>query len=96
MQVEWLDSAINDLKRLKDFILPHNKEAAQRVVLLIRGAVIPVISNPRIGKPVDDLPHFHDLVIPFGASGYIIRYRIQGDTVFIIAIKHRKEAGFSD
>jgi hypothetical protein len=34
-------------------------------------------------------------MIPFGASGYVLRYRLQGDTIFIIAIKHGKEAGFS-
>jgi hypothetical protein len=49
-----------------------------------------------MGKPVEDLPDFHDLIIPFCASGYVIRYRIQGDTVYIVAVKHCKEAGFSD
>jgi plasmid stabilization system protein ParE len=96
MRIEWLDSAIDDLQRLRDFIQPHNKDAAHRAFRLIKSAVTPVGSNPRMGKPVEDLPDFHDLIIPFGASGYVIRYRIQGDTVFIIAVKHCKEAGFSD
>lgn len=96
MRVEWLDSAILDLQRLKDFILPHNKEAAIRAVRLISSAVTPVASNPHIGKPVEDLPGFHDLFIPFGSSGYVLRYRIQSDTVFIIAVKHCREAGFPD
>jgi plasmid stabilization system protein ParE len=95
MRIEWHTSAIEDLQRLRDFIRPHNKEAAQRAVRLIRSALTPVELNPRIGKPVDDLPDFHDLVIPFGASGYVIRYRIQGDTALIIAVKHCKEAGFA-
>lgn len=94
MRIEWLDSAILDLQRLRDFILPHNKEAAQRAFKIIRAAVGPVETNPLIGKPVEDLPDYHDLVIPFGASGYLLRYRIQGDTIFIIAVKHGKEAGF--
>jgi len=96
MRIEWLSSSIIDLQRLKDFILPHNKEAAIRAVRLIRNAVTPVVLNPRIGKPVEDLPDYYDLVIPFGSSGYVIRYRIQEDVVFIITIKHCKEAGFSD
>jgi len=96
MRIEWLASAILDLQRLREFILPHNKEAAQRAVRLIRTAVTPIESNPRIGKPVEDLPDFHDIFIPFGASGYVLRYRIQGDTIFIIAVKHCREAGFSD
>ncbi len=96
MRIEWLDSAIDDLQRLRDFILPHNKDAAQRAFRLIKSAVAPVLSNLRIGKPVEDLPGFHDIVIPFGASGYVIRYRIEGDSAFIIAVKHCKEAGFLD
>jgi plasmid stabilization system protein ParE len=94
MQIEWLPSAINDLQRLRDFILPHNKEAAQRAFRTIKAAVAPLATNPRIGKPVEDLPDCHDLIIPFGSSGYVLRYRIKGDTVFIHAVKHGKEAGF--
>ncbi|MDO9068095.1 MAG: type II toxin-antitoxin system RelE/ParE family toxin [Deltaproteobacteria bacterium] len=96
MRIEWLDSAIDDLQRLRDFIQPHNKEAALRAVQLIRKSVGPLASHPGIGKPVEDLPDFHDLIIPFGASGYVLRYRILGETVFIIAVKHCKEVGFSD
>lgn len=96
MRIEWLESAILDLQRLRDFIQPHNMEAAQRAVRLIRTAVTHLASNPRIGKPVEDLPEYHDIFIPFGASGYVIRYRVQGDTAFIIAVKHGKEAGFTD
>ena len=96
MRIEWLDSAILDLQRLRNFILPHNKEAAQRAFRIIRTAVAPLEVNPRIGKPVEDLPDYHDIFVPFGASGYVLRYLIQGATVYIIAVKHCKEAGFSD
>ena len=95
MRIEWLESAIHDLQRLRDFILPHNQEAAQRAFRIIKSAVAPLETNPRIGKPVEDLPDYLDLVIPFGASGYLLRYRIHGDTIFIVAVKHGKEAGFS-
>lgn len=94
MRVEWLPSAVQDLQRLREFIRPHNPEAAQRVAAAIRVAVTAVEANPRIGKPVEDLPHFHDLVIPFGAYGYVLRYRVHGDAIFIMALKHGKEAGF--
>lgn len=87
MRLEWLDCAILDLQRLRDFILPHNKETAHRAFRIIRAAVAPLETNPCIGKSVEDLPDYHDLVIPFGASGYVLRYRIQGDTIFIIAVK---------
>lgn len=95
MRIEWLEAAIYDLQRLREFIRTHNKEAAQRAFRAIRAAVVPLETNPRIGKPADDLPDCHDIVIPFGSAGYVLRYRIQDDTIFIIAVKHGKEAGFS-
>jgi len=42
------------------------------------------------------MPDYHDIVVPFGASGYLLRYRIQGEAIIIIALKHCKEAGFSE
>lgn len=95
MRIEWLESAILDLQRLRDFILPHNVEAARRAVRMVQSATLPLATNPRIGKPVEDLPDYHDIFILFGASGYVLRYRIQGDTVYVVAVKHGREAGFS-
>lgn len=95
MRIEWLETAIIDLQRLREFIIPHNQEAAQRACKVIRAAVAPLATNPRIGKPVVDLPDYHDLMIPFGASGYVLRYLLHDDTIFILAVKHGKEAGFT-
>lgn len=95
MRIKWLQPALEDLQRLKDFILPHNREAARRAIGVIRATVLLLNENPRIGKPVENLPDNHDLIIPFGSAGYVLRYRIQGDTAFIIAVKHGKEAGFA-
>lgn len=95
MRIVWLEPAIDDLRRLREFAA-HNPDAAQRAFLLIKSAVSPLENTPRIGRPVEDLPEFHDLIIPFGASGYVLRYRIDGDTVYIIAVKHGREAGFRE
>ncbi|WP_372612934.1 type II toxin-antitoxin system RelE/ParE family toxin [Halomonas sp.] len=49
----------------------------------------------RIGRPTDDLPEeYRDWLIDYGDSGYIARYRIDGDTVVVLAIRHQKEASF--
>jgi plasmid stabilization system protein ParE len=95
MKIEWLVPAILDLQRLRDFIVSHNPEAAQRAVKVIKAAVAALAANPRAGKPAEDLPDYHDIIIPFGSSGYVLRYRLQGETIFIVAVKHGKEAGFS-
>jgi plasmid stabilization system protein ParE len=95
MKIEWLVPAIHDLRQLRDFILPNNPEAAQRAVKVIKATVALLNKNPRIGKPAENLPDYHDIVIPFGSSGYLLRYRIQGEYILIVAIKHGKEAGFT-
>lgn len=96
MRVEWHDLAIVDLQRLKEFISHHNKEAALKAVRHIRAAVMLISLNHQIGKPVEGFPDYREIVIPFGASGYVVRYRIISDAALIIAVKHGKEAGFSD
>jgi plasmid stabilization system protein ParE len=48
-----------------------------------------------MGRPIEDLPEqYREWVIAFGDSGYVARYRIDGDVVTILAIRHQKEAGF--
>jgi hypothetical protein len=32
--------------------------------------------------------------VRFGSGGYLIRYRVKDDQVFVIAIRHFREAGF--
>ena len=47
------------------------------------------------GRPADDLePEHRELLIPFGASGYMLFYEVLGETVLILAVKHQKEAGY--
>jgi len=95
MRVVWLPAAVADLQRLREFILPHNREAAQRAVKVIKAAVAMIETNPRIGKPAEDLPNYQDLPIPFGAAGYLLRYRIYQGAIYIVAIRHGKEVGYS-
>lgn len=94
MQLVWLPSAISDLQRLHDFLLPHNAVAAQRLVSLVKHAVHLLQTSPQIGKMADNLQEFRDIVIPFGASGYVLRYRLHSNSIFVIALRHCKEAGF--
>lgn len=95
MQVEWLPSAMRDLQRLRDFLRPYNPDASQRAAVTIQKTVSALESQSYLGKTVEDLPNFYDLVIPFGARSYILRYRINGETIFIVALRHGREVGFS-
>jgi len=47
------------------------------------------------GRPADDLdPEHRELLIPFGASGYVIVYEVYADSVLVLAVRHQKEAGY--
>ncbi|MFC6672640.1 type II toxin-antitoxin system RelE/ParE family toxin [Marinobacterium aestuariivivens] len=88
-------AAIQDLERLREFLRPKNPDAAERAAKAIIQGVKALGEHPRIGRPVDDLPEeYRDWLIDYGDSGYVARYRSNGDTIVVLAIRHQKEAGF--
>ena len=92
--MKYAPAAIRDLQRLRDFLRPKNADAARRAGEAIRQGVKILGAHPRIGRTVDDMPEqFREWLIDFGDSGYVARYRIDGDAVTILAIRHQKEAG---
>ncbi|EMY1074047.1 type II toxin-antitoxin system RelE/ParE family toxin [Salmonella enterica] len=94
-QVIFAPAAIRDLERLREFLRPKNPAAAERAAKAIIQGVHALGELPRIGRPIEDMPEeFRDWLIDFGDSGYVARYRIDGDTVVVLAIRHQKEAGF--
>jgi len=95
-EIIWLDSAVNDLVRLREFIAVHNPNAAQRAAELIKETLQLLKNHPELGKVVEALPDYRDLIIPFGASGYVIRYRLYEDNLYIVCLKHAREVGFKN
>ncbi len=93
-RIIWLDQAVADLVRLREFIRDKNREAAKRAAITIKNTVKILQDYPNIVHPVEDLPYFHDLTVPFGMGNYIVRYAIEGDSVYIVGIRHSKESGF--
>ena len=39
--------------------------------------------HPRLGRIDSERPDYHELLIPFGDSGYVARYRLDGKTMVI-------------
>lgn len=61
---------------------------------LIRDATKALERHPLIGRPRDD--DLHELVISRGKSGYVALYEFNEPlmTVYILAVRHQREAGF--
>ncbi len=93
-ELTWLDSAVNDIIRLRAFIVNENPRAAKRAARAIKETAQRLRENPLMGKPVKDLTDYRDIFIRFGAGGYILRYRIYLDIVYIVHIRHYREADF--
>jgi plasmid stabilization system protein ParE len=85
--------AQTDLSRIHAFLVGKDVNAAKRAALVIRDAFLPLQHAPMIGRPVEDHGDLRELVIDFGASGYLALYRFEPtmDAVTILAIKHQRE-----
>lgn len=95
-KVRFAPAAIRDLQRLRDFLRSKNPDAARRAGDAIRQGLKVLGAHPNLGRLVDDLPEeFREWLIDFGDSGYVVRYRIDKDTVTILVIRHQREAGYS-
>ncbi len=92
-QVRLSQRAQADLSRLYAFIASKNIGAAKRAVLAIREAFVPLRHAPTIGRLVEDSNELREIVIDFGASGYLALYRFEPalDAVTVLAIKHQSE-----
>jgi len=94
-QVKYAPGAIRDLQRLREFLQPKNPAAAKRASESILKALQVLGYQPQIGRPVENMPdEYREWVIDFGGSGYVARYRFDGDDVTVLAVRHQKEAGY--
>ena len=95
-QVIYAPGAICDLQRLREFLRPKTPLAAKRAAVTIMKAVQVLALQPQIGRPVEDhgSDEYREWLIDFGDSGYVARYRFDGETVTILAVRHQKEVGY--
>jgi plasmid stabilization system protein ParE len=94
-QVIYAPGAIRDLQRLREFLRPKNPVAAKRAADTIIKALQVLGVQPQIGRPVEDMPdQYREWMIDFGDSGYVARYRFDGEAVTILAVRHQKEVGY--
>jgi plasmid stabilization system protein ParE len=94
-QVIYAPGAIRDLQRLREFLRPKNPVAAKRAADTIVKALQVLGLQPQIGRSVEDMPdQYREWVIDFGDSGYVARYRFDGEAVNILAVRHQKEVGY--
>jgi addiction module RelE/StbE family toxin len=86
--------ALDDLERVTDFLVDTDPAAAAVTADLIAEAVAILAHHPLIGRPAEH--GLRELVISRGRTGYIALYSFETaqDCVLILAVRHRREAGY--
>jgi plasmid stabilization system protein ParE len=84
----WETGAISDLFRLREFLKPKNPKAAAKSIIKIANSLL---EHPYLGHPVEDLPEFNKIFIPFGQNGYDMYYRIDHEYIIVLRIWHTRE-----
>lgn len=86
----WSVTARADLIRLRQFIEPHNPEAARNAAQALKKAASLIVEHPGIGIRLEGRQD-RELFVPFGHRGYVIRYRLDGEAIVILKIWHGLE-----
>jgi plasmid stabilization system protein ParE len=86
-------NAIANLESLHRFLAEKNSDAATRALRTIRDRMRILARFPRLGPVDPEQTDYRQLFIPFGAAGYLARYRVEGRLVVVLAIRHMREAG---
>jgi plasmid stabilization system protein ParE len=92
-RVRFTNAARDDIKRLYAFLLRRDVNAAERALLSIRKGMKILEEFPfTCRKASADNPFMRELLIPFGAAGYVALFEIEDSQhVTILAIRHQRE-----
>ena len=97
-QVRFTEKAKSDLNRLYDFLLEFDIVTAERSLQAIEDGLGFLRRSPFSCRKAADGAHgplLRELIIPFGASGYLALFEIEdAHTVTILALRHQREDDF--
>jgi len=90
LKLFYTGEAIDDLRRLREFIAVHNPSAAGRIATELVSKIELLPDFPRMGTPVELAPvpdSIRDMV--FGK--YIVRYSVHVSAIIILKVWHELE-----
>lgn len=76
--------------------MDKNIVAAKRAASILSNSFNMLQSNPKMGRPFSNESDLREVIIEFGVTGYVALYKYneKDDTVYILAFRHQKEAGY--
>ena len=95
-RVEVTVRALRDLERLFDFVAEVDPDRALAQLSSVRAAFEVLADHPLLGRVAED--NRRELVLSRGKYGHIAKYRWlpHEDVVLILAIRHQREAGYTE
>lgn len=90
MKLVYTDDAIDDLKRLREFIAVHNPMAAAKIASELVGKIELLPDFPEIGAPVEMAP-VPDSVRDMVFGKYIVRYSVHASIIIVLRVWHGLE-----
>lgn len=95
-QVRFTARAEEDLVRLYEFLLNRDVDAAERALHAVHAAVEVLRFSPfSCRKAAGDKPFLRELIVPFGASGYVALFEIEPrNVVTVLAVRHQREEDY--
>jgi plasmid stabilization system protein ParE len=91
VKIRWLPETRVDLDRIDSFWNSIDSSLGPRAAGVILGLAESLERFPDRGRisPVD--PDTRELVGRFGDGAFILRYRVLGDDVLVVQVRHSKE-----
>ncbi|OJA48500.1 type II toxin-antitoxin system RelE/ParE family toxin [Burkholderia ubonensis] len=98
-RVRFTRTASDDLDRLYGFIVERDDadvELATHALAAIASGIATLESSPFTCRKVHpSMPFLRELIVPFGASGYVALFEIDdSETVTILAVRHQRESDY--
>ena len=87
MKLEFTQSAVYDLQRLREFIAVKNPSAAASISQQLRRSIQRLIDQPMLGQALEELPDVREWI----AGDYLARYIVLEEQIIILRIWHTKE-----
>ncbi len=92
MNVDWSAAALADLDRFAAFLHEHFPELAGIVAEAIIDRVALLAENPRLGRPIAGNDAYREVVLRVLKVPYVFQYRIDGERLVILRVRHGREA----
>jgi plasmid stabilization system protein ParE len=90
VKLVYTDEAIDDLKRLREFIAVHSPSAAARIATELASKIELLPEFPKMGTPVEMAP-VPDSVRDMFFGKYVVRYSVHASAIIILRVWHGLE-----